>query len=63
MNMDALRQFCHLQLKLIPELHYGDPDCKIPVRDDYPKDQLLFFEIELVDFMTVRVSSSGWLHS
>ncbi|KAJ7558929.1 hypothetical protein O6H91_04G061800 [Diphasiastrum complanatum] len=42
-------------LKIIPELHYGDPEWPVPVPDDFPKDQILVFEIELLDFRSVKV--------
>lgn len=31
-------------------MHYGEPDCPVPVSDNFPKDADLHFEIELIDF-------------
>ncbi|XP_021741091.1 peptidyl-prolyl cis-trans isomerase PASTICCINO1-like [Chenopodium quinoa] len=31
-------------------MHYGEPDCPVPVSEGFPKDVDLNFEIELVDF-------------
>ena len=33
-----------------PGMHYGEPDCPVPIEDDFPKDVDLHFEVELIDF-------------
>ena len=43
------------QLKIQPELHYGDPDCPVTVRDDFPKTEELLFEVELFNFGAAKV--------
>lgn len=39
-----------MQFKIKSEMHYGEPDCPVPMTDDFPKDADLHFEIELIDF-------------
>lgn len=43
--------------KIKSEMHYGEPDCPVPVTDDFPKDADLHFEIELIDFGKAKVIS------
>lgn len=42
-------------LKVKPEFHYGDKECQKMVPDDFPKNEELMFEIELIDFFPVKV--------
>lgn len=37
-----------------PELHYGESDCPVTVPDNFPKDDELHFQIELLDFCKVK---------
>lgn len=41
--------------KMKPEVHYGEPDCPLTVPDNFPKEDELHYEIELVDFCKVKV--------
>lgn len=45
--------------KMKSEMHYGEPDCPVPVPegDDFPKDDDLHFEVELIDFGKAKVIS------
>ena len=47
--------FCARKLKIKPGFHYGDKDFQGVVPDDYPKNEELMFEIDLVDFFPVKV--------
>lgn len=47
-----------MQLKIQPELHYGDPECPVRVRDDFPKTEELLFEVELFNFGAAKVHHS-----
>ncbi|XP_021755683.1 peptidyl-prolyl cis-trans isomerase PASTICCINO1-like [Chenopodium quinoa] len=38
-------------------MHYGEPDCPVPVSEGFPKDVDLNFEIELIDFGKAKVIS------
>ncbi|KAJ9694841.1 hypothetical protein PVL29_010356 [Vitis rotundifolia] len=42
-------------LKMKAELHYGEADCPLIVPDNFPKDDELHFEIEMLDFFKVKV--------
>ncbi|KAJ0979581.1 hypothetical protein J5N97_015055 [Dioscorea zingiberensis] len=44
-------------LKIKPELHYAEDDCPLKAPDNFPKDDELHFEIELLDFFKVKVVS------
>lgn len=41
--------------KVKPELHYADKDCPVVVPEEFPKNEELVFEIELIDFFPVKV--------
>ncbi|XP_057540358.1 peptidyl-prolyl cis-trans isomerase PASTICCINO1 [Amaranthus tricolor] len=43
--------------KMKPGMHYGEPDCPVPIEDDFPKDVDLHFEVELIDFGKAKVVS------
>lgn len=43
--------------KMKSGMHYGEPDCPVPVSDNFPKDVDLHFEIELIDFGKAKVIS------
>lgn len=43
--------------KMKPELHYGESDCPVTAPDNFPKDDELHFQIELLDFCKVKVIS------
>ena len=38
-----------------PEIHYAEEDCPVTVSDDFPKNDELHFEIEMLDFHKVKV--------
>uniref|UniRef100_A0A803LY07 peptidylprolyl isomerase n=1 Tax=Chenopodium quinoa TaxID=63459 RepID=A0A803LY07_CHEQI len=40
-------------------MHYGEPDCPVPVSEGFPKDVDLNFEIELIDFGKAKVIKDG----
>lgn len=42
-------------LRIKPEFHYGDKNCPVEVAEDFPKSEELLFEIELLDFVKVKV--------
>lgn len=44
-------------LKMKAELHYGEADCPLVVPDNFPKDDELHFEVEMLDFFKVKVIS------
>jgi len=44
-----------MQLKVQPELHYGDPECPISVPENFPVSDELLFEVELFDFCNAKV--------
>ncbi|KAH7404871.1 hypothetical protein KP509_15G048000 [Ceratopteris richardii] len=44
-------------LKVKPEFHFGDKEFEGNVRDGYPKNEELMFEVELIDFFPVKVIS------
>lgn len=41
-----------------PQLHYGEDDCPVSASDNFPKDDELHFEIEMIDFFKAKVSLS-----
>ncbi|XP_007026858.2 PREDICTED: peptidyl-prolyl cis-trans isomerase PASTICCINO1 [Theobroma cacao] len=41
--------------KMKPQMHYAEDDCPVPVPSNFPKDDELHFEIELIDFSKVKV--------
>ncbi|URD81693.1 FKBP-type peptidyl-prolyl cis-trans isomerase [Musa troglodytarum] len=43
------------QFKMKPEIHYAEEDCPVTVSDDFPKNDELHFEIEMLDFHKVKV--------
>lgn len=45
-----------LQFKIKPQLHYGEDDCPIQVSSNFPKDDELHFEIEMIDFFKAKAS-------
>jgi hypothetical protein len=45
-----------LQLKVQPQYHYGDRQSPWSKPDHIPDDEELLFEIELLDYMDVKVS-------
>ncbi|KAK6943040.1 Tetratricopeptide repeat 2 [Dillenia turbinata] len=47
--------------KMKSEMHYGEADCPLPVPDNFPKEDELHFEIELIDFSNVKASNSSKL--
>ena len=49
--------FCARKFKVKPEFHYGDKDFQVIVPDDFPKNEEIMFEIELIDFFPVKVIS------
>lgn len=42
------------QFKMKPQMHYAEDDCPVPVPSNFPKDDELHFEIELIDFSKVK---------
>ena len=42
------------QLKMKPELHYGEDDCPVSVPDSFQNDAELNFEIELIEFAKIK---------
>lgn len=43
------------QFKMKSQLHYGEDDCPVSASTDFPKDNELHFEIEMIDFFKARV--------
>ncbi|XP_060674522.1 peptidyl-prolyl cis-trans isomerase PASTICCINO1 isoform X2 [Ziziphus jujuba] len=43
--------------KMKSQLHYGEDDCPVSVRSDFPKEDELHFEIEMIDFFKAKVIS------
>ncbi|XP_074310892.1 peptidyl-prolyl cis-trans isomerase PASTICCINO1 [Silene latifolia] len=43
--------------KMKPEMHFGEKDCPVPVPDNFPTEDDLHFEIELIDFGKAKVIS------
>ncbi|KAI4331686.1 hypothetical protein MLD38_029846 [Melastoma candidum] len=41
--------------KIKSPLHYGEEDCPVPVPSNFPKDDELHFEIEMIDFFKPKV--------
>lgn len=45
-----------------PKIHYAEDDCPVAAPDDFPKDDELQFEIEMLDFFKAKVSlSKQWV--
>ncbi|XP_030951718.1 peptidyl-prolyl cis-trans isomerase PASTICCINO1 [Quercus lobata] len=43
--------------KMKPQVHYGEDDCPVSVVHEFPKDDELHFEIEMIDFFKAKVVS------
>ncbi|KAL0016147.1 hypothetical protein SO802_003216 [Lithocarpus litseifolius] len=43
--------------KMKPQMHYGEDDCPVSVVNEFPKDDELHFEIEMIDFFKAKVVS------
>lgn len=43
--------------KMKPQVHYGEDDCPVSVVNEFPKDDELHFEIEMIDFFKAKVVS------
>uniref|UniRef100_A0A1J3DKX7 peptidylprolyl isomerase n=1 Tax=Noccaea caerulescens TaxID=107243 RepID=A0A1J3DKX7_NOCCA len=43
--------------KMKPEMHYAEKDCPVSAPDNFPKDDELHFEIELLDFSKAKIAS------
>ncbi|KAH9605321.1 hypothetical protein KSS87_022449 [Heliosperma pusillum] len=43
--------------KMKPEMHFGEKDCPVPVPDNFPTEDDLHFEVELIDFGKAKVIS------
>ncbi|KAK4581994.1 hypothetical protein RGQ29_025234 [Quercus rubra] len=43
--------------KMKPQVHYGEHDCPVSVVSEFPKDDELHFEIEMIDFFKAKVVS------
>ncbi|PKA52691.1 Peptidyl-prolyl cis-trans isomerase PASTICCINO1 [Apostasia shenzhenica] len=41
--------------KIKPELHYAEPDCPVTTPENFPKDDELHFEIEMLDFFKAKL--------
>ena len=55
--------FCLMsQLKMKPQVHYGEDDCPLSAPRDFPKDDELHFEIEIIDFFKAKVGTSKRNH-
>ena len=39
-----------LQFKMKSGMHYGEEKCPVPTPDNFPKDDELHFEIQLIEF-------------
>ena len=44
-----------MQLKVQPELHYGDPECPIKAPENFPVSAELLYEVELFNFCKAKV--------
>ncbi|XP_024390652.1 peptidyl-prolyl cis-trans isomerase PASTICCINO1 isoform X1 [Physcomitrium patens] len=42
-------------LKVQPELHYGDPECPVPVPENFPVSDELLYEVELFNFCKAKI--------
>ena len=40
-----------------PEMHYAEKDCPVSAPGNFPKDDELHFEIELLDFAKAKARS------
>ncbi|CAN6829600.1 unnamed protein product [Brassica oleracea] len=52
MHKDEIAMF-----KMKPEMHYAEKDCPVSAPGDFPKDDELHFEIELLDFAKAKARS------
>ncbi|KAG2286973.1 hypothetical protein Bca4012_031741 [Brassica carinata] len=52
MHKDEIAMF-----KMKPEMHYAEKDCPVSAPGDFPKDDELHFEIELLDFAKAKIAS------
>ncbi|KAL0866477.1 hypothetical protein Bca101_045595 [Brassica carinata] len=43
--------------KMKPEMHYAEKDCPVSAPGNFPKDDELHFEIELLDFAKAKIAS------
>ncbi|KAL4651235.1 hypothetical protein ACB092_01G144700 [Castanea dentata] len=43
--------------KMKPQVHYGEDDCPVSIVNEFPKDDELHFEIEMIDFFKAKVIS------
>jgi FKBP-type peptidyl-prolyl cis-trans isomerase len=43
--------------KMKPEMHYAEIDCPVSAPENFPKDDELHFEIELLDFSKAKIAS------
>lgn len=43
--------------KMKPQLHYAEDDCPVSISNNFPKDDELHFEIEMIDFFKAKVVS------
>jgi hypothetical protein len=48
------------QFKMKPQLHYAEDDCPVSISNNFPKDDELHFEIEMIDFFKAKVSLSNF---
>ena len=46
------------QFKMKPQVHYGEDDCPVLVVNEFPKDDELHFEIEMIDFFKAQARVS-----
>ncbi|KAL6133219.1 hypothetical protein ACLB2K_065456 [Fragaria x ananassa] len=47
-------------LKMKPQVHYGEDDCPLSAPTDFPKDDELHFEIEMIDFFKAKDDFTLW---
>ena len=47
------------QLKMKHQVYYGEDDCPISAPSDFPKDDELHFEIEMIDFFKAKARISN----
>ena len=55
--MKSLFIFIWFQFKMKPEMHYAEKDCPVLAPGNFPKDDELHFEIELLDFAKAKAIS------
>ena len=49
------------QFKMKPQVHYGEHDCPVSVVSEFPKDDELHFEIEMIDFFKAKARVSTFI--